>query len=167
LHQELARLNDKCVAHYNRVVEIYTLQLLQVQGRLGESERQLQERAAVAVNKLNTAKAIEHLVTRIKNDVPTNLADYMNHRDGLEQCLLSMNMESESLRTSLDQVTISDSVSVNVSHAVVLPRISLSFPDSYQLFKIEEGDTRPPVLEQGRIKRRTLHRTTSNDELKN
>lgn len=167
LHQEMARLNDTCVAHYNRVVEMYTSQLLQVQGRLKECERQLQERAAVAVNKLNTAKAIEQLVTRIKNDVPTNLGDYMNHRDGIEQCLLSMNVDGESIRESLDQVTIGDSVSVNVNYAAVLPRISLSFPDSYQLFKIEESDTRPAILPRERIKRRTLHRTTSNDELKN
>ena len=166
LHQELSRLNDVCVGHYNRVLEFFKAQLVQVQVRLNESDTRLQAQSAVAVDKLNTAKAIEQLVTRIKNDVPTHLVDYMRNRNGITECIKSMSSEVHSLEEDLNQVSISSTKSSGMSQHQDIPRVSLSFPDSYQIFKLEGNIAQErDHHHHKRIKHRTLHRKTSNDEL--
>ena len=166
LHQELSRLNDICVGHFNRIVEGFKSQLAQVQARIHKSGDRLQAQSAVAVNKLNTAKAIVQLVTRIKGDISTHLVDYTRNRAEMKRYITSMTSDVGRLEDEFDQVSISRSGGPDGKTHGDIPRISLCFPDSYEIFRFEGCTSDGAIPNEERIKRRTLHRKTSNDELK-
>lgn len=165
IHQELSRLNDACVTHFNAVVERFRRELLQVQEELRKREALIKEESAVVVNRLNTSKAIEQLVSNIKTDVQTHISEYIQTKEGLCEAMNYLNSDIKSLDDHFNEVSISGTTDGNARLRAVLPRITLNFPNSYDIFEIDNGALEVHTGSKVPAKRRTLHRKTSNDQL--
>ena len=161
---DLTRLNDSCVNHYDRVIEMFKHQLIEVQNILRQRSVDLQGQSAVVVDRLNTVKAIEQFVGRIRPDITSHLVEYMTSRTELQKSLSLMTSEFATLGEHLDRVNISDThVKPQVSNPPI-PHISFNFPQAYSIYSIQRESV-DVSNDSVRVKRRTLHRKTSNDEL--
>jgi hypothetical protein len=165
VHHELSKMNDACIIHFNLVVERFKKALMEVQGEFGRREAIIRQESAHVVNRLNTAKAIEQLVSSIKTDVQTNLNEYIGAREGLTYAMNCLESDTEALDAHFDEVSISGTVNSDMNHRSFLPRVVLTFPDSYDLFRVDKAQPNTHPESQLQTKRRPLHRKTSNDEL--
>jgi len=167
-HQRLEFLDEVCINHFQRVVDLMKIQLCHVQEHIEKIKSITRSQGAKAVNALDNAKAIEQICCSVTAKLqPSSLEEYMRLRPAIIEGASRLKTSPDSdIVKHIEQFSIDDRTAAGQDDPDnVIPRVTMYVPENMKLFDVWipqndlENQNHPQVVRQ------LLHRKTSNDKL--